>query len=103
VWVPFLKVLPMIYAWRVNRILHHHYAVLREVETNIAHAERPEQLREWLRELDAMRTQMEGLSRKIPARLQRDIYDWRLHVALVRSEVVERLRRLEAPADTVVS
>jgi TRAP transporter TAXI family solute receptor len=102
VWVPFLKVLPMIYAWRVNRILHHHYAVLREVETNIAHAERPEQLREWLQELDAMRTQMEGLSRKIPARLQRDVYDWRLHVALVRSEVVERLRRLEAPAETVV-
>jgi TRAP transporter TAXI family solute receptor len=103
VWVPFLKVLPMIYAWRVNRILHHHYAVLREVETNIAHAERPEQLREWLQELDAMRTQMEGLSRKIPARLQRDVYDWRLHVALVRSEVVDRLRRLEAPAETVVS
>jgi TRAP transporter TAXI family solute receptor len=103
VWVPFLKVLPMIYAWRVNRILHHHYAVLREVETNIAHAERPEQLRGWLQELDAMRTQMEGLSRKIPARLQRDVYDWRLHVALVRSEVVERLRKLEAPAETVVS
>jgi TRAP transporter TAXI family solute receptor len=103
VWVPFLKVLPMIYAWRVNRILHHHYAVLREVETNIAHAERPEQLREWLQELDAMRAQMEGLSRKIPARLQRDVYDWRLHVALVRSEVVDRLRRLEAPAETVVS
>jgi TRAP transporter TAXI family solute receptor len=97
VWVPILKILPMIYSWRVNRLLHRHYAALREVESDIAQTDDPVQLRERLKVLESLRTEMEALSRKVPARLQRDVYHWRLHVSLVHTEALDRLRRMEAP------
>jgi TRAP transporter TAXI family solute receptor len=97
VWVPFLKILPMIYNWRVNRLLRSHYAALREVESEITQTDDPVQLRERLNVLERLRTDMEALSRKVPARLQRDVYDWRLHVALVHDEALDRLRRVEVP------
>jgi hypothetical protein len=95
VWLPFLKVLPMIYSWRANRLLHRHYAALREAESVIAQTHEPAALRERLKSLEELRSAMEALSRKVPAALQRDLYHWRLHVSLVRTEALDRLRRLE--------
>lgn len=95
VWLPFMKILPMIYNWRVNNLLKRHYAALREVESGITQANNPKDLRERLAVLEHLRTDMEALSRKVPAHLQRDVYHWRLHVAVVRAEALERLRRME--------
>jgi TRAP transporter TAXI family solute receptor len=95
VWVPLLKILPMVYNWRVNRLLHQHYAALREVESDIAQTNDPVRLRERLKVLENLRSEMEALSRKVPARLQRDVYHWRLHVSLVHSEAMDRLQRME--------
>ena len=100
VWVPFLKVLPMIYTWRANRLLHRHYAALREVESEIAQADDPARLRERLQTLERLRSDMEALARKVPAAQQRDLYQWRLHVSLVRTEALDRLGRLEAKGGT---
>jgi TRAP-type uncharacterized transport system substrate-binding protein len=100
VWVPFLKVLPMIYTWRVNRLLHRHYAALRDVESEIGQCDDPAQLRERLQALERLRAEMEGLARKVPAAQQRDLYQWRLHVSLVRTEALDRLQRLEAKGAT---
>jgi uncharacterized protein len=100
VWVPFLKVLPMIYSWRANRLLHRHYAALREVESRIAQSDCPAELREQLQALERLRGEMEGLARKLPAAQQRDLYHWRLHLSLVRTEALDRLQRLEAQAGT---
>jgi hypothetical protein len=41
---------------------------------------------------------MESFSRKIPAHLQGEVYQWRLHVSLVRSEALDRLRRMSPEA-----
>jgi TRAP transporter TAXI family solute receptor len=101
VWLPFLKVLPMIYSWRVNRLLHRHYAALREVESAIAQTKEPAELKERLAYLEQLRGEMETLSRKVPAALQRDLYNWRLHVSLVRTEALDRLRQLEAQEEPV--
>jgi TRAP transporter TAXI family solute receptor len=100
VWVPFLKVLPMIYSWRANRLLHRHYAALREVESGIAQADDPADLRQRLQALERLRADMEELARKLPAAQQRDLYQWRLHVSLVRTEALDRLQRLEGPGAT---
>jgi TRAP transporter TAXI family solute receptor len=93
--LPFWRTLPLLYTFRVNRILKHHYTVLREVETRIDGCDDPAALRGYLDTLDGMRNDLETLSRKLPGHLQRDVYHWRLHVALVRTEARERLRRLE--------
>jgi TRAP-type uncharacterized transport system substrate-binding protein len=95
VWLPFVKILPMIYNYRVNRILKRHYAALREAESAIAQAHTSEELRARLQAFEHLGTDMEALSRKVPAGLQRDVYHWRLHVAVVRTEALDRLKRME--------
>jgi hypothetical protein len=96
--LPLWKAVPLLYALRVNRILKRHYAALREAESRIERCEGPAEMRRQLEALDGLRTDLEALSRKLPAHLQRDVYHWRLHVALVRAEGLDRLRRLEERA-----
>src|SRR5262249_51825005 len=100
IWLPFLKIVPMIYNFRANRLLTRHYAALREAEAAIAGADNPDDLRDALGALDRLRSDMERLSRKVPAHLQRDVYHWRLHVAAVRSEAQDRLARMGGCRDS---
>jgi TRAP-type uncharacterized transport system substrate-binding protein len=95
IWLPFLKVVPMVYNFRVNRLLNKHYAALRELESAIAQANHANDLRDQIERLDNLRSDMETLSRKVPAPFQRDLYQWRLHVAMVLREAQDRLSRLE--------
>jgi TRAP transporter TAXI family solute receptor len=101
--LPLWKAVPLLYSFRVNRILKRHYAALREAERRIERCEAPAELRQQLDTLDRLRTDLEGLSRKLAAPLQRDVYHWRLHVALVRAEGLDRLRRLEERAAEAAS
>jgi TRAP-type uncharacterized transport system substrate-binding protein len=103
VWLPFMKIIPMIYNMRVNSLLKRHYAALREAETALLQAKTAEELRQRLNELDHLQTDMETLSHKVPARLQSNVYNWRLHVGLVRTEALARLARIQpemTPAPT---
>jgi TRAP-type uncharacterized transport system substrate-binding protein len=96
VWLPFMKILPMIYNMRVNSLLKRHYAALREAETALLQAKTPEELRQRLNELEHLQTDMEKLSQKVPGRLQSNVYNWRVHVGLVRSEALARLARMQS-------
>ena len=96
VWYPFFKVVPAIYHYRVNRLLRQHYAALREAERTIARATTAEELKRRLDLLEEIRVAMESFSRKIPAHLQGEVYQWRLHVSLVRNEALDRLRRMSS-------
>lgn len=93
--LPFFKLAPSLYRFRVNRLLKRHYAALREVESSLELAESPDELRRRLCILENMRNDMERVSRKVPAHLQRDVYNWRLHISLVRAEALARLEQLE--------
>jgi hypothetical protein len=101
IWLPFLKIVPMLYNFRVNRLLQKHYAALREAENAITQANNPDDLRDRLQRLERLRSDMETLSRKVPAHLQRDVYHRRLHVAVVRTEAQDRLTRMEGGRNTV--
>ena len=96
VWFPLFRVLPEVAGWRVNRRLAHLYTALLEVERAIIAADRPDVLRERVNGLDRLLAEMEPRSRKIPAGRQRDVYQWRLHVAMVRTEAEMRLAHLLA-------
>ena len=101
VWIPFLKVLPAIYSWRINRLLRHHYIALREVENTIQETHDPDKLRAQLQVLDNLRHEIAWISRKIPGHLQRDVYIWRSHVLMVSNEALDRLKRLEDKKSTL--
>jgi hypothetical protein len=101
VWIPFLKVLPAIYSWRINRLLRHHYIALREVENTMQETEDPDKLRAQLQILDNLRNEIGWISRKIPGHLQREVYTWRFHVLMVSNETLERIKRLEDKKSTL--
>ncbi len=90
-WIPFFKVLPLLYRLRIGRLLKTHYAALRDVETGIEKADSPDELSQAIRALETLQDDMERLSRKIPAYYQRDVYNWRLHVSMVLGQATERL------------
>ena len=94
VLIPLWRLYPAANAFRVDRILRRKYAALRDAEQAINASGDPTSLRAALDRLDVLRSDLETLSRRLPAQLQRDLYDWRLHVAMVRTEGEERLRRL---------
>jgi len=99
VWVPLLRIAPMLAQWRKTRWLKRYYARLREVEDMLATARWPNELREGINNLEALRAEVQGVSRKLPPQQQQDVYHWRLHVSLILNEAVERLARMEtAPA-----
>jgi TRAP transporter TAXI family solute receptor len=95
-FLPYLRVVPWVYRFRINRLLRQHYRVLRELEEKLEETNDPEILREGLKALDDLRSKMEVVSRKVPWHLQREVYHWRLHVIMVRNEILARLRTLES-------
>lgn len=97
VWVPLLRVAPMLAEWRKNRWLKRYYARLRDVENRLATAQGPDDLRDGIGELEALRGEVQAVSRKLPLQQQQDVYHWRLHVSLILNEATERLGRMEAP------
>jgi TRAP transporter TAXI family solute receptor len=98
VWLPLVRILPEISNWRADRQLSRLYGVLRGREAEIARARAPEEIREHLAGLASLNTSAESLARRIPAHRHRDLYHWRLHIALVRDEAVRRMAELESAA-----
>jgi uncharacterized protein len=96
VWLPALKLTPMIMQWRNGRWLRRYYARLRDAETSLMTATGPDELRDAISALRTLRGEVQGRARTLPLPQQRDIYHWRLHVALILNEATERLDRLEA-------
>src|SRR6185436_3873239 len=99
VWLPLLRLAPLIASWRKGRWLKRYYARLRDEEGRLATARWPNELREGINELEALRGEVQKVSRKLPLQQQQDVYHWRLHVQLILNEALERLGRMEtAPA-----
>ena len=96
VWVPLLRIAPMVARWRKQRWLKRYYDRLRKVEDHLASAHWPNELREGINELEALRGEVQVVARKLPLQQQQDVYHWRLHVSLILNEAVERLGRMEA-------
>jgi TRAP transporter TAXI family solute receptor len=96
VWLPLLRLAPIIASWRKGRWLKRYYARLRDVEGKLATARWPNELREGINELESLRGEVQAVSRKLPLQQQQDIYHWRLHVQLIQNEALERLGRMEA-------
>jgi uncharacterized protein len=96
IWVPALRLAPMIANWRKQRWIKRYYARLRDVEKRLSTAHWPNELRDSITELEALREEVQTLSRKMPLQQQQDVYHWRLHVSLILTEAVARLDRMEA-------
>lgn len=95
VWLPVLRLAPLVSAWRKGRWLKRYYARLRDVEARIAVARWPNELRTGINELEALRGEVQAVIQKLPLQQQQDIYHWRLHVQLILTEATTRLAQME--------
>ncbi len=96
IWLPIVRLWPEVSNWKTDRHLGRLYGILRKTEQAVAGADRPEQVREQISRLDRLATSTAALCRKVPPSRQRDVYHWRLHIALVRADATARLAELTA-------
>ena len=97
-WIPAARFLPEVLGWRVNRRFRRLYGALRHAERRLEAAHDAKELRARLAELDRLSLEARPLCNKVPARRQHDVYNWRVHVAFVRSHAAARLAALEGTA-----
>ena len=98
VWFPAMRLLPEIYSWKGNRILNGHYGKLRDAEAALLRASGRGELERAIAECEALGREGADLARALPPGRQRDMYQWRQHLAFVLGEARERLQRLPPDA-----
>ena len=96
VLVPALRIMPIILGWRAMRRVRRKYAELRAIEERLLKATNRATIESILVELEALVAQVTEMSRKLNARYQHAIYDFRLHAGLVRQDGLDRLAKLAA-------
>jgi uncharacterized protein len=97
-WIPVARFLPAVLGWRINRRFSRLYGALRHAELRLEAAHDANELRARLAELDRLSLEARPLCNKLPAGRQHDVYNWRVHVAFVRSHATARLAALEDEA-----
>jgi hypothetical protein len=93
-WIPLVRFLPEVGRWRLNRRFHRLYVLLRDVDRRLAAARDAAELEAGLAALDRLTRDAQPLCDRMPGHRQRDVYDWRVHLAFVRSQATERLAAL---------
>jgi hypothetical protein len=99
-WIPLVRFLPEVAGWRVNWRFERLYTALREAERRLETACDPGTLRAEIAALDRLFLEAQPLCDEVPATRQRHAYDWRVHVAFVRSHATTRLAAMEGAATT---
>lgn len=94
--LPYLKILPALYSFRLQQLLARHYATLTATEETLRQADDPATVRRCLHDLDALNQALRELTRKLPASMQAQVYHLRLHIELVERAARQRLRSLES-------
>jgi uncharacterized protein len=89
--LPLFRFLPALFQLRLRRLLKLHYESLRDAEARILAAQTPADLELELAALATLRDELSKLSRRVPGTYQDTVYQWRVHVNLVREEAAERL------------
>ena len=92
--LPLFRFLPALSQVRVRRLIKLHYESLRDVEQRLLAADSPDAVEKELEALSQLKGELERLSRRVPGTYQDTVYQWRLHVKLVRDEGLERLEEL---------
>lgn len=82
--LPFFKLMPPIYNWRMGSRIYRWYDDLEELEGRLAKAS-PTQRNELVRELDQIEGQVRGI--KVPASYGHRLYHLRQHIELVRQRI----------------
>ena len=90
-WIPVVRFLPEVARWRVDRRFGRLYDSLRAVENRLGAAKTADELRAGLATLERLSLEAQPLCNTVRGQRQQGVYDWRMHVAFVRSQTEARL------------
>lgn len=94
VLLPAFRLVPAIINWRVKQIIRRHYESLAEVETRMRAATTVAELEQAIEASEQIEDEMKAYSRRVPGGSLDRLYAWRVHVNMVQSEALARLREL---------
>lgn len=89
--LPLFRVLPGVYAWRMHSRVYRRYPELKAIEREAESGVPPERLRQLLEQLE--RIDAEARSVRVPPRYREYAYTLRMHIDLVRRNLMEQLER----------
>jgi TRAP transporter TAXI family solute receptor len=98
--VIFMRIIPMLNRFRLNRVLKKKYKELNELETLITKTDSEESLREISIKLENLKILMDEASKKIPTQFQKDIYDWKLHLNLLTNALNSKIKQINKEKET---
>jgi len=94
-WIPLVRALPELGRWRIDRRFGRLYALLGDADRRVGAARDAGELKAGLAALDRLSVEAQPLCDKMPGLRQRDVYDWRVHLAFVRSQAMARLAAMD--------
>jgi hypothetical protein len=83
--LPFFKLMPLVYRWRVRSRIYRWYSELEGVGPRIQQDDSGGRAKEYLAELDRIEDQVTKVS--IPLSYSKELYDLRLHIEMLRNEL----------------
>jgi hypothetical protein len=83
--LPFFKLMPLVYRWRVRSRIYRWYSELEGVDPRIQQDDSGGSPKEYLAELDRIEDQVTKVS--IPLSYSKELYDLRLHIEMLRNEL----------------
>lgn len=88
---PLFKLMPPIYRWRIRSRIYRWYAELEAVDPRIQKNYAVEQTAEYLAELDRIEDMVSTVS--VPLSFSQELYDLRLHIEMLRAELLNTAGR----------
>lgn len=92
--VPLIRILPPAYRWRARSGILRWYKAVKAIDLSRLDNPPPAKLRTLLSELDAIEERVN--KRQIPLSFMDQVYDLRMHIALVRGEIKQALNSPDA-------
>ena len=83
--LPFLKVMPSVYRWRVRSKIYRWYSELEELDPEIQSGKISASMEEYMDRLNRIENQVSQIS--VPLAYREQVYDLRLHIDLLRKKL----------------
>jgi predicted nuclease with TOPRIM domain len=83
--LPFFKVMPALYRWRVRSKIYRWYRELEELDPEIQRGKMPARMEEYIERLNRIENQVSQIS--VPLAHRQQLYDLRVHIDLLRMKL----------------
>jgi hypothetical protein len=94
--MPLMKLVPMVYTWRVRQRIFYWYGELKQVEQQLSADLTPEDIKQKLAEVD--RIEEFANNTTVPLGFANILYDLRQHIEVVRRRIAGLQTRHHGPA-----